>query len=148
MFTKSKAMLISFDSVFRKCHLLKKQRVLLTFYRLMFSIWECSKIFVRKTQSQTTQTTRGGAFTAVWQTLCKLCRPIPPQAMGGPITVFGQAEKCGPAGWLTMLLIKASDVETNQGPTTTRKQVWICDICLRQMQVRKQISMRCNRNEH
>ena len=25
---------------------------------------------------QTTQPTRGGAVTAVWQTLCKLCRPL------------------------------------------------------------------------
>ena len=38
--------------------------------------------------------------------------------------------------------------ETNPGPTTTCKQVWICDICHRQIQVRKQISVRCNRIEH
>ena len=31
---------------------------------------------------QTTQPTRGGAVTAVWQTLCKLYRPLPPPAMG------------------------------------------------------------------
>ena len=55
---------------------------------------------------------------------------------------------CGPAGLLTMLLIKAGDVETYPGPTTTRKQVWSCDICHRQIQVRKQISIRCNRIEH
>ena len=47
-----------------------------------------------------------------------------------------------------LLLIKAGDVETNPGPTTTRKQVWICDICHRQIQVRKQISIRYNRIEH
>ena len=46
------------------------------------------------------------------------------------------------------VLIKAGDVETNPGTTTTRKQVWICDICHRQIQVRKQISIRCNRIEH
>ena len=90
---------------------------------------------------QTTQPTRGGAVTAVWQTLCKLCRPL-------PITVFWASWPCGPAGWLAMLLIKAGDVETNPGPTTTRKQVWICDICHRLIQVRKQISIRCNRIEH
>ena len=45
-----------------------------------------------------------------------------------------------------MLLIKVSDVETNPGPTTTRKQVWICDICHIAIQVRKQISIRCNRS--
>ena len=57
--------------------------------------------------SQTTQPTRSGAVTAVWQTLCKLCRPLPPPAMG-------------PAGWLALLLVKAGDVETNPGSTTTR----------------------------
>ena len=58
------------------------------------------------------------------------------------------SRSCGPAGWLPMLFIKAGDVETNPGPTTTRKQVWICDICHRQIQVRKQISIWCNRIEH
>ena len=49
---------------------------------------------------------------------------------------------------MAMILRKAGDVETNPGPTTTCKQVWICDICHRQIQVRKPISIRCNRNEH
>ena len=97
---------------------------------------------------QTTPPTRGGAITAVWQTLCKLCRPLPPPAMGARLPGFWASRPCGPAGWLAMLLIKAGDVETNPGPTTTRKQVWICDICHRQIQVRKQISIRCNRIEH
>ena len=44
---------------------------------------------------------------------------------------------CGPAGWLEMVLIKAG--ETNSGQSTTHKQVWICDICHRQIQVRMQI---------
>ena len=34
---------------------------------------------------------------------------------------------------------KSGDVEINPGPTTTRKQVWICDICHKQIHVRKQI---------
>ena len=72
--------------------------------------------------------------------------PVP--SNGDPITVFWASRPCGPAGWLAMLLIKAGDVETNPGPTTTRKQVWICDICHRQIQVRKRISIRCNRIEH
>ena len=67
---------------------------------------------------------------------------------GGPITVFWASRPCESAGWLAMLLIKAADVETIPGPTTTRKQVWICDICHRQFQVRKQISIKCNRIEH
>ena len=66
----------------------------------------------------------------------------------GPNYCFLSCQPCGPAGWLAMLLIKVGDVETNPDPTTTRKQVWICDICHRQRQVRKQISIRCNRIEH
>ena len=61
---------------------------------------------------------------------------------------FWASRSCGPAGWLAMLLKKAGDVETNPGPTTIRKQVWICNICHRQIQVRKHISVRCNSIEH
>ena len=53
-----------------------------------------------------------------------------------------------PAGWLALLLTKAGDVETNPSPTTLNKKVWICDICHKQIHVRKQISIRCNRIEH
>ena len=87
----------------------------------------------------TTQPTRGGAVTAVWQTLCKLCQPLPSPAIGARLP-FSASRPCGPAGRMAMLLRKAGDVETNPGPTTTHK-VWICDICHRQ--VRKQISIRC-----
>ena len=38
--------------------------------------------------------------------------------------------------------------ETNPGPTTLNKKVWICDICHKQIHVRKQISIRCSRIEH
>ena len=70
--------------------------------------------------------------------LCKSCQTFPPPA----------CRPCGPAGWLALLLTKAGDVETNPGPTTLNKQVWICDICHEQIHVRKQISIRCNRIEH
>ena len=63
-------------------------------------------------------------------------------------TVFWACRPCGPAGWLALLLTKAGDVETNPGPTTLNKKVWICDICHKQIHVRKQISIRCNRIEH
>ena len=96
---------------------------------------------------QTTQPTRGGAVIAVWQALYKLFIPSRPQQWG-PDYRFWASRPYGPAGWLAMLPIKAGDVETNPGPTTTHKQVWICDICHRQIQVRKQISIRCNRIEH
>ena len=55
---------------------------------------------------------------------------------------------CGPAGWLVLLLKKVGDVETNPGTATTHKQVWICDICHRQIHGRKQISIWCNMIEH
>ena len=74
--------------------------------------------------------------------------PPPAPSNGGPITVFWASRPCGPAGWLAMLLIKADDLETNPGLTTTPKQVWICDISHRKIQVRKQIWIRCNRIEH
>ena len=80
--------------------------------------------------------------------LCKLCRTSPPPAMGARFTVFWACRPCGPAGWLALLLIKAGNVETNSGPTTLNKKVWICDICHKQIHVRKQISIRCNRIEH
>ena len=35
-----------------------------------------------------------------------------------------------------------------QSPTTLNKRVWICYICYKQIHVRKQISIRCNRIEH
>ena len=80
--------------------------------------------------------------------LCKLCRTFPPPTMGARFTVFLACRPCGSAGWLTLLLIKAVDVETNPGPTTLNKRAWICDICHKQIHVRKQISIRCNRTEH
>ena len=63
-------------------------------------------------------------------------------------TVFSACRPCGPAGWLALLLTKAGDVETNPGPTTLNKKIWICDICHKQIHVRKQISIRSNRIEH
>ena len=68
--------------------------------------------------------------------------------MGARFTVFWACRPCGPAGWLALLLTKAGDVETNPGPTTLNKRVWMCDICHKQIHVRKQISIRCNRIEH
>ena len=79
--------------------------------------------------------------------LCNLCRTSPPPAMGARFTVFWACRPCGPAGWLALLLTKAGDVETNPGPTTLNKKVWICDICYKQIHARKQISIRCNRIE-
>ena len=54
----------------------------------------------------------------------------------------------GPAKLLALHLIKADDVETKPGLTTTLKKVWICDICHLQIHVSKQILLWCNRIEH
>ena len=75
---------------------------------------------------------------------------LPSQAMWARFTVSWTSRPCRPAGWLALLLTKAGDVQTNPGPTTTTKRVWICDICdicYKQIHVRKQISIRCNRIE-
>ena len=68
---------------------------------------------------------------------CANCVDLSRPQQWGPDYRFWAIRPCGPAGWLAMFLIKAGDVEINPGPTTTRKQVWICDICHRQIQVRK-----------
>ena len=60
--------------------------------------------------------------------LCKLCRT-------SRFTVFWACRPCGPAGWLALRLTKAGGVETNPGPTTLNKKVWICDICHKQIHV-------------
>ena len=80
--------------------------------------------------------------------LCKLRRTFPPPVIKARFTVFLASQPCGPAGWLTLLLTKAGDVETNPGPNTLNKLVWICDICYKQIHVRKQISIRCNMIDH
>ena len=72
----------------------------------------------------------------------------PAPAMGARLTVFWAILPYGSAGRLALLLIKAGDVETNPGPTSTHKQVWICDICYKQIHDRKRISIRFNRIEH
>ena len=73
-------------------------------------------------------------------------RLLPP-AMGARFNRFWAGRPSGPAGWLALLLLKAGDVETNPGPKHTRTQVWICDICHREIN-RKQTSLRCNHSEY
>ena len=94
----------------------------------------------------TTHPTSGGAVTAVSASCCANCvyTSHPNQWAGGKFTVFLASRPCRPDGWLALLFIKAGDVETNPGPTTTHKQVWIFDMCHKQIHGRKQISIRCN----
>ena len=68
--------------------------------------------------------------------------------LGGRFTVIWASRSCGPAVWLALLLTKAVDVVTNPGLTTSNKRVRICDIYYKQIHVRKQISIRCNRIEY
>ena len=67
---------------------------------------------------------------------CKLCRNLPPPAMGDRFTVFWASRPCRPAGWLALLVIKAGDVETNPCLATTHNHVCICDICHKQIRSR------------
>ena len=97
---------------------------------------------------QTTQPTNGGAVT-VDSSYCANCvEPPRPQQWGSDLPFFGHAGHADPLDGWRLLLTKAGDVETNPGPTTLNKKVWICDICHKQIHVRKQISIRCNRIEH
>ena len=83
------------------------------------------------------------------QTAAQIVSNLPAPRNGGPIYRFlGVSRPCGPTEWPVLLLTKAGDVETNPGPTTSHKRVWICDICYKQIHGRKQISMRCDRIEH
>ena len=96
---------------------------------------------------QTTQPTSGGAVTAD-SSCCANCVKPPRPSNGGPIYRFLGMPAMRTGGWQALLLTKAGDVEINPGPTTLNKKVWICDICHKQIHVRKKISIRCNRIEH
>ena len=82
-----------------------------------------------------------------WSCHSGLANPVqivstpPTPRNGGLITIWG-GKPAMRTRWI------AGDVETNPGPTTKHKQLWICDICYRRIQVRKKISIRCNRIEH
>ena len=89
----------------------------------------------------TTQPTSSGAVTADTSCCANCVEPSRPHQWWPDLPFLGM-----PA--MALLLTKAGDVETNPGPTTLNKRVWICDICHKQIHVRKQISQRCNRIEH
>ena len=100
---------------------------------------------------QTTQHTSGGAVIAFTNCCASCVETSRPQQCGSDLLFWGgggASRPCGLAGWLVLLLIKAGDVETSPCLTPTHKQVWICDICHKQIHCMKQISIRCNRNEH
>ena len=68
------------------------------------------------------------------QAAVQIVSNLPTLSNGGRIYCFGACRPCGPAGWLSLLLTKTGDVETNPGSTTLNKQVWICDffICFQE----------------
>ena len=75
-----------------------------------------------------------------YKLLCKLCRNLPLQQWGLDLPFLGGgSQPCGTAGWLALLLRKAGDVETNPGPTSSHRRVWIRKFCNKQIHVRKQI---------
>ena len=82
------------------------------------------------------------------QTVVQIVLNFPVPSNSGLTYLFWASRPCGPDGWWVLPLTKPGDVETNPGPTTSNKLVWICDICYKQIHVRKQISIRCNRIEH
>ena len=111
-------------------------------------LFSMKHLFIIANRIQTTQPTSGVAVTADTN-CCVNCVETSRPNNGGPIYLFlRESRSCGLAGWLALLLIKAVDVETNPVPTNTCKQVWICDICHKQIHIRKQISIRCNMIEH
>ena len=79
---------------------------------------------------------------------CKLCQTHPPPTMGARFTVFFGKPAMRTRWMAGAAPHKSGDVETNPGPTTSNKRVWFCDICYKQIHVRKQISIRCNGTEH
>ena len=96
---------------------------------------------------QTTQPTSGVAVTADSSCCANCVEPPHPQQWGPDLPFLGMPAM-QTRRWLALLLTKAGDVETNPGSTTLNKKVWICDICHKQIHVRKQISIMCNRIEH
>ena len=99
--------------------------------------------FEKAMKKQMTQSTSGETVTAVTDCCANCVETSRPQQWGPDLSFFGQAGEAD-----TLLLIKAGDVETNPSPATRNKQVWICDICHKQIHGRKKISMMFYMIEH
>ena len=65
-----------------------------------------------------------------------MAKPPRPQQWVPDSTCFWKSRSCGSTGWLALLLINASDVETNPGPTTTQTNL--------DLRYLKHISIRCH----
>ena len=77
--------------------------------------------------------------------LCKFCRTFLPTALGvARFTVFGQSGHANPLDGCrcsSQKRVMSKLIQVRQ----LNKRVWICDICYKQIHVRKQISIRSNR---
>ena len=115
-------------------------------------IHPCKEIIIKnmsgpKTAPNDTAYTRWSCHSGLANRVQIVSTPHAP-SNGDRLPFFWASQSRGPAVWVVLLLIKVGDVDTNPGTSNTREQVWICDICHRQIQARKQISIRCNRIEH
>ena len=78
----------------------------------------CSEYDETHNRLQTAQPTSGGAVTALTNCCANCVETSRPQQWGPDLPCFGQAAMR--TRWMAgTALIKANDVETNQGPTTT-----------------------------
>ena len=68
---------------------------------------------------QMTQPTNGGAVTADTNCCANCVETSRPQQWVPDLSFFWASRPCGPARWLGLLLMKASDAETTPGPITT-----------------------------
>ena len=78
------------------------------------------------------------SLQAVDKLLCKWCRTLPLPAMVTRYTVFLAGAAPHKSGWCRYQSRFNNSI----------KRVLICDICYKQIHVRKQISIMCNRIEH
>ena len=87
------------------------------------------------------------AVTVVWQTLCKLCLPLPPPAMGARLPFLDKPVMR--TRWMAGIAPhKSRRCRDESRSDKYTQQVWMGDIGHRQIQVRNPISIRCNRIEH
>ena len=73
-------------------------------------------------QSHASNDTVGVAITADTNCCANCVETSCPHQWGPDLPFFGIPAMRGAAGWLAFILIKADDVDTHPGPTTTHKQ--------------------------
>ena len=97
---------------------------------------------------QASQPTGGGAVTTDSSCCANCVEPSRPWQWGPDLPFFGHAGHADPLdGWYccSQKRVMSRPIQVRQLQTN---KSWICDICHKQIHVRKQISIRCNRIEH